>query len=71
MSFLDGLVRSRFPDAQVTRLEDRDAYRVTVIIPERDVVMSRLDREQFARSTLKKLEPVVRRNRRLHWGKKH
>lgn len=72
MSWLNALLERRFPDgAQVTRCEFRDAYRVTVIIPEREVIMAKADPGSFARDTLRKLTPTERVRRRLHWGKKH
>lgn len=71
MTWLHALVRARFPNASVYRLEGGDRWRVELDIDDRDLADAKINPEPFVRRVFKNLTPVQKRPRRLHYGKKH
>lgn len=68
MTMLEHFVRRMYPDATVQRCAFEDAYRVTIVVTEREVAKSRVEPEAFCRRVAQKLTPRRIRRRRLHWG---
>lgn len=74
MTFLEGLIKARFPHASgVYRLAHDDVWRVTVDFDNKELVSRRaMGGESIARYVLDRVTPKEQsRRRRLHWGKKH
>lgn len=73
MSFLEALIRKRFPHAQrVERLSYADRWRVVVDFDERDLVAARAGgHAELARNIIDRVEPKAPQpKRRLHWRRK-
>lgn len=70
MTFLEQLMKARFPDADVRRNPHDDNWLVTITVSSRDVMAAKADFAPFARKVLNQLDPPRKPRRRLHWGKK-
>jgi hypothetical protein len=70
VTFLEHLMKARFPDAHVRRNPHDDNWLVTITVSGRDVMASKVDPNPLARKVLNQLDPPRKPRRRLHWGKR-
>lgn len=67
MSWLEMFVARAFPNALVERLSHRAAYRVSIVVDEKEIMARR---ESTLRRVVQDLHPRFPKRRRLHWGKR-